>query len=715
MKIPFLGWNITLSKKSNPELVILAQQYGKNSTNGAYPRRNMLQLSDDGYKRCVIAFRAVSMIARSASNIPFEVWDGDKLVEDINHPLVKLLSRPNQLQSKVSFFESVFAYYVLHGNSFINRIVTKSSKLPVELWSIRSDRMRVQPGPLGVAGYYLEVSGRKVPWERDPITGDCDILHIKTFNPIDDWYGMSAIEAAAWSIDQHNLAGEWNQAMLQNSSKPSGAIVYTPTENMPPTLSDKQRLDLKAQINSEIVGTKNAARTLILEGGLDWRQISLSPVDMDWLEGKRESAREIALAFDVPPMLIGIPGDNTYSNQREARQAFHEDTVIPKLECIVTEFNNWLCPLYGDNIVIKANWKDSPAFQGQKEKVWASVQSADWLTINEKREATGFPKVNKPEADEVFVNPNMIPLGSETDTGETDEDTSTDDKSVKPNNNDSKTDKKDLESKAHDPVLEVLMQKMHHDQQNPDQGDTMGLSVQQLSDVKGILKHISDGELTAQAAGVLLRATFPETFNDQQIDMLVGGVIIKPTPQVDDGEIDDDDEDDYQSDFMSNNVDVEDDEDEQKQFNPNQPRDANGQFASTGGVGGMGVGGGAGKVGGSGVGDLSTPIEKRITTHKVYKFNSPRNAKEFSTRLKKGAGKAIKGDDGKYWAATTISDHHALLKAGFKEADEPMLETPISKLNSTPKSGPKRKGPWVRKKEGSFNHTEWDYGKSPKR
>lgn len=656
MRIPFTNWTLNFGTKASPELVEIARNFGKGS--GPYPRRNLIQFSDDGFKRCVIAFRAVSMVARSAANIPYEIWDGDKQIEDVNHPLVKLLKRPNMLQSKSAFFESVFAYYVLHGNSFINKI-GPDNKLPIEIWSLRPDRTRVQPGPLGVAGYYLEVNGRRINWEYDPVTGKSDILHIKTFNPLDDWYGMSAVEAASWSIDQHNLAGEWNQAMLQNSSKPSGAIVYQPSENMPPTLSDKQRLDIKAQLNSEIVGTKNAARTLILEGGLDWRQISLSPVDMDWLEGKRESAREIALAFGVPPMLLGIPGDNTYSNQREARQAFHEDTVIPALKSIITEFNNWLSPLYGDGIEIKPNWQDEPAFQGQKEKIWSSVQSADWMTINEKREATGFSRVEVPEADEVLVNPSLVPLGSETDTAEVEPEPKLDENGdpVKPKKEDDvgldqddnkNTAELDTEKKSYDPVMDVLMGKMFNQQPNQMEGDEMSLSTEQLECVKGILKHISDGEMTPEGAGALIGATFPKSFTNEQIASITSGTIIKPKPSKDDGEIDDDD---FENDFMSNNVDVEDDEDdedEQKQFNPNQQRAANGQW-------------------GSGVGDLTTPMEKRVTVHKVYKFNSPKNAKEFSTRLRKGAGKAIKGDDGKYWAASTLSDHDKLMKAGFKE------------------------------------------------
>ena len=73
----------------------------------------------------------------------------------------------------------------------------------------------------------------------------------------------------------------------------------------------------------------NAGRPLLLEGGLSWQPLSLSPKDMDFLEAKNAAARDIALAFGVPPMLLGIPGDNTYSNLAEANRAFWRTSVVP--------------------------------------------------------------------------------------------------------------------------------------------------------------------------------------------------------------------------------------------------------------------------------------------------------------------------------------------------------------------------------------------------
>ena len=76
-------------------------------------------------------------------------------------------------------------------------------------------------------------------------------------------------------------------------------------------------------------GTANAGRPMLLEGGLKWQAISLSPADMDFAELKAAAARDIALAFGVPPMLLGLPGDATYANYREANRALWRLTLLP--------------------------------------------------------------------------------------------------------------------------------------------------------------------------------------------------------------------------------------------------------------------------------------------------------------------------------------------------------------------------------------------------
>ena len=103
-------------------------------------------------------------------------------------------------------------------------------------------------------------------------------------------------------------------ASSDNSARPSGALVYTSGGALTPDQFER----LKRELADNFSGARNAGRPLLLEGGLDWRAMSLSPRDLDFLESKHAAAREIALALGVPPMLLAIPGDNTYSNYQEA-------------------------------------------------------------------------------------------------------------------------------------------------------------------------------------------------------------------------------------------------------------------------------------------------------------------------------------------------------------------------------------------------------------
>lgn len=396
-------------KASITQPIIYAMYAGQ--TWGVYTKRNFAQYSDDAYKRNAVAYAAIQRLAQSCAYVPLKVRRGEQVLED--HPVLKLLKRPNPWQSGPSFMESVVAYYLLSGNTYIEGVGPDNAP-PLELWSLRPDRMRVIPGKFGPDGYLYEVNGTRKDWACDPLEGKSPILHLKSFNPLDDWYGMSPVEAAAYAVDQHNMAGEWNQALLQNSARPSGALTYDNAAGG--TLSEKQFIRLKEEINSAMAGSRNAGRVPILEGGLKWQQMSMSPAEMDWINGKNLSAREICLVFKVPPMLLGIPGDNTYSNYKEARQALYEDGALPLLDGVIEGINHWLMPAYGEEgLELFADIDNLPALEPKREARWTAMQNASWMTINEKRLATGLKPVPDKEADEIFLPSGLMPLKGSTE------------------------------------------------------------------------------------------------------------------------------------------------------------------------------------------------------------------------------------------------------------------------------------------------------------
>jgi HK97 family phage portal protein len=368
--------------------------YSKKNIQPIWMNRDYGQFADEAYRKNVIAHRCINMLAQTAASVHWNVYQhkNGKITEICSHPLSNLLKKPHPNCAGAEFFENIYSYKLISGNAYI--LVIKNNKnIPVELYSLRPDRVQVIPSDnLMPAGYRYQVDSNYKDYMVDKITGQSNILHIKNFHPMSDFYGLSPIEAAAYSIDQHNNAAMWNQSLLQNGARPSGALIYKArNDNMSDDLSQEQFEQLKGQIEENFSGSKNSGKPLLLTGGLEWQEMSMSNKDMDFMEAKHSSAREIALAFGVPPQLLGIRGDNTYSNMQEARLALWEETIMPMLDHLKDALNNWLVPMYHDeNIYIDYDRDQISALSPRRDNLWQRVNDADFLSINEKREILGF-------------------------------------------------------------------------------------------------------------------------------------------------------------------------------------------------------------------------------------------------------------------------------------------------------------------------------------
>ena len=255
-----------------------------------------------------------------------------------------------------------------------------------ELHVLRPDRVTLVPGADGwPAAYDYTVGGRSVRFGQEGALPP--ILHVAAFHPLDDHLGLAPIAAAAVAIDTHNAAAQWNKALLDNAARPSGALVYAGPDGA--VMSDTQFERLKHELGATYQGAVNAGRPLLLEGGLDWKPMSLTPKDMDFLEAKHAAAREIALAVGIPPMLLAIPGDNTFANYQEANRAFWRSTVLPLAGRIGGALAQWLAPAFGD-VRLVADTDRLPALAADRAALWARVTAAPFLTVNEKRAMLGF-------------------------------------------------------------------------------------------------------------------------------------------------------------------------------------------------------------------------------------------------------------------------------------------------------------------------------------
>ncbi|MDC9823817.1 phage portal protein [Devosia sp. ZB163] len=364
-------------KSGGPQSLMTVTQLGEAS----WSRRGFVSLANAGYARNPVVHRCVRMIAEAATRVPLVAEEGGRRLSE--HPVVRLLARPNARQSGSELLEAVYAYLQTAGNAYVAATLIEGEVR--ELHVLRPDRVRAVIGRDGYpAAYAYTVGGRTVELKLDskPVAG---LLHLALFHPLDDHYGMAPLEAAAQSLDIHNAAAEWNKALLDNAARPSGALVYSGGSG---TLTEAQFRRLKEELEQGFSGARNAGRPLVLEGGLDWKAMALTPAEMDFMELKHAAAREIALAFGVPPMLLGIPGDNTYANYAEANRAFWRSTVIPLVRRVADDLSFWLAPGFG-GVTLAPDVDGVEALAEDRAALWARVGGAEFLTDAEKREMLG--------------------------------------------------------------------------------------------------------------------------------------------------------------------------------------------------------------------------------------------------------------------------------------------------------------------------------------
>ena len=397
-----------LERKEAPKVMI-----NKLDAYSSNKNRKYREYAKDGYQDNAIVYRCIQLISNSASAVKIDVFSGDIKLD--NHELISLLKRPNPLQSGVEYFASLYSYLLISGNAYMLRDTEENQK-PRELYLLRPDRIKIKTNESMIPeAYSYVVDGQVVKdYTVDQITANGQIKQIKLWNPLDDFYGLSPIVASAYNIDQHNLAGMHNVALLKNGCTPSGMLKFDPKDEsgMSAQLTDDQRARLLEDLEQRFQGISNSGRPLLLEGDFQYQQLGLTPKDMDFLELLNLSAREIALCFGVPAQLIGIPEANTYSNMETAKLALYEETVIPMLKRVESDLNEYLSPLYGDNIRIEYDIESIPAMVEKRRQVYANVEGAvttGIITRNEARERLGLEPIEG--ADELYIQSNLFPIG----------------------------------------------------------------------------------------------------------------------------------------------------------------------------------------------------------------------------------------------------------------------------------------------------------------
>jgi HK97 family phage portal protein len=343
--------------------------------------RDAGSLVRQGFMANPVAFRAVKMIAETAAALPVVLMREDE--RQSVHPVLALLDRPNGAQGRAECLEALYGQLLLSGDGYAEAV--GGPGVPRELHVLRSDRMSVVPGADGWPVAYDYTVGAKT--HRFAVGELSPICHVRSFHPLDDHHGLSPMRAAGGAIDVHNAASAWSKGLLDNAARPSGAIVHSGEEG----LSAEQFDALAAEIEAHHAGARNAGRPMLLDGGLDWKPMGFSPSDMEFHRTKEAAAREIATAFGVPPMMLGVPGEATYANYAEANRAFYRLTVLPLAAKVLGSLAHWLSEHAGERMELAVDLDAVPALGAERDARWARIAAAEFLTPDEKRRLLGLP------------------------------------------------------------------------------------------------------------------------------------------------------------------------------------------------------------------------------------------------------------------------------------------------------------------------------------
>lgn len=373
--------------------------------------RNFQAMATLGFGGNAYLYRGVMIQARAIAGIPWLLYDkravrggdGDLHAMD-EHPALQLLNvRANKLESAPTFWIRLVSHGLLAGDAYIVAIRPETGKrTPTELYCLRPDYVR--PVVDRATG---ELKGWDYGSGRDKKTYAAeDVLHIPEFNPLSEVAGLAPARVVARAVDQHNAANDWNTALLQNSARPAGVL------STDQKLETTQRDSIKKDLQEKYSSPRNAGRPLIMEGGLKWQQIGTKPTEMDWLPGKQQASREIAVGMGPAPELLGDGAAKTFSNMAEARASLYTEEIFPRMDVYKAALAWWLLPMYGLDplrYALDYDRDEVEAIQEDRGAVWDRAQSASFLTVNEKREMLGYDAL--PEGGDIVLVPStMVPL-----------------------------------------------------------------------------------------------------------------------------------------------------------------------------------------------------------------------------------------------------------------------------------------------------------------
>ena len=293
------------------------------SINNLYPNANVMDT--ERALTLTAVWCAIRLLSESVSSLPISVFtrkpNGDK-IEDTKNPIYNLVKfKPNSYQNKITFFEFIMLSICTDGNAYA-RIIRNNAGRPVELICLDPDNVEVV-----IKDYELFYQVNE-----NGVYDASDILHFKTITD-DGINGISPIDQCSKALNWSSSLEEFGSTFFSNGAKPS-SILQTDR-----ALSDTALQRLKTSFNNNYGKLRNSNSTIVLEEGLTFKPISISPEQAQFLSSRQFSIEEVARIFNVPPHLLKDLSKSSFNNIEMQSQEFVTYTLMPYITRIEQEMN----------------------------------------------------------------------------------------------------------------------------------------------------------------------------------------------------------------------------------------------------------------------------------------------------------------------------------------------------------------------------------------
>lgn len=322
-----------------------------------YPEIDIREAVKQGYKSNPVVFATVQRIAMDFSSALWVVKrttrDGSGRVVPDSHPAARTIRNPNPYMGQPELMEHMISSQMVTGNAYwhVSQPIGNGRRA---LWPLRSDRVKIVPDAKSkrrILHFEYSVGGEIQKFRPD------EIIFFPYNQAFSDWYGMSPIQPGARNLVTFNNLLDWQRSQSEKQGILS-AIISPKRRDV--------RVDVEKlmdKIRSALAGPSNARTIGFIPFEMDFTQLELNPVEVDFINSLMAHATYICAVFGVDPLYVGFPIQSTYNNKRESRVAAWEDVIIPRLELVKHVLNTQLAPKFSDNIWFDYDISHVPAYQ----------------------------------------------------------------------------------------------------------------------------------------------------------------------------------------------------------------------------------------------------------------------------------------------------------------------------------------------------------------